>query len=81
MLIVFLLFFFLLLLCVQYKPKTLNPKWLEQFDFYMFDEQTSYLELSVWDHDVGGRDDLMGRSSVAFFYTWRRHSLMSYCFN
>jgi len=46
---------------LQYKPKTLNPKWLEQFDLYMFDDQTSYLEVSVWDHDAGGRDDMMGR--------------------
>ena len=41
--------------------KTLNPKWLEQFDLYMFEDQTSNLEISVCDHDVGGRDDIMGR--------------------
>ena len=27
----------------------------------MFSDQTSHLEISVFDHDVGGRDDIMGR--------------------
>lgn len=45
---------------LQYKPKTLNPRWLEQFDLHMFDDQTSHLELAVWDHDQG-KDDIMGR--------------------
>ena len=44
--------------------KTLSPRWLEQFDLHMFEGQTSHLELSVWDHDAGGRDDIMGRSVV-----------------
>ena len=46
---------------LQYKPKTLNPRWLEQFDLHMFDDHTSHLELSVWDHDTAGKDDIMGR--------------------
>jgi len=46
---------------LQYKPKTLTPKWLERFDLYMYEDQTSYLELVVWDHDHSGRDDMMGR--------------------
>lgn len=46
----------------QYKIKTLNPRWLEQFNLYFFEDQTSHLEISVYDHDVGGRDDIMGRS-------------------
>ena len=47
---------------LQYKPKTLNPVWLEQFNLHMFDDQTSHLEISVWDHDAAGKDDIMGRS-------------------
>ena len=46
----------------QYKSKTLNPRWLEQFDLYMYDDQTNQLEITVFDHDVSGRDDFMGRS-------------------
>ena len=49
------------LLVFQYKAKTLNPKWLEQFDLHMFYDQTSMLEVSVWDHDHAGKDDIMGR--------------------
>ena len=48
-------------LTLQYKAKTLNPRWLEQFDLHMFDDQTSHLEVSVWDHDHAGKDDIMGR--------------------
>jgi len=51
----------ILCLLLQYKTKTLNPKWLEQFDLHMFDDQTSHLEIAVYDHDTGGRDDIMGR--------------------
>lgn len=47
--------------CVKYKPKTLSPKWLEQFHLYMYEGQTKCLEIAVWDHDTGGRDDIMGR--------------------
>jgi len=46
---------------MQYKCKTLNPRWLEQFDLYMYDDQTNQLEITVFDHDVSGRDDFMGR--------------------
>jgi len=45
----------------QYKSKTLSPRWLEQFDLYMYDDQTNQLEITVFDHDVSGRDDFMGR--------------------
>ena len=46
---------------LQYKPKTLTPRWLEQFDLYMFDDQSTALEISVWDHDGNAKDDVMGR--------------------
>ncbi|XP_050731196.1 multiple C2 and transmembrane domain-containing protein-like isoform X3 [Eriocheir sinensis] len=49
----------------KYKSKadfhTLHPKWLEQFDFHQFDEQSSNLEITVWDKDVRTKDDFMGR--------------------
>ena len=31
----------------------------------MFDDQTSHLEIAVYDHDTGGRDDIMGRYVVS----------------
>lgn len=46
------------------KPKTLNPKWLEQFDLYLYDNKDPKLDISVFDHDVGGRDDIMGRAAI-----------------
>lgn len=30
----------------------------------MYDDQTSTLEISVWDHDIGGKDDIMGRADL-----------------
>jgi len=49
------------LCALQYKSKTLDPRWLEQFDLYMYDDQSNQLEITVFDHDVSGRDDFMGR--------------------
>ncbi|XP_048258170.1 multiple C2 and transmembrane domain-containing protein 1-like isoform X3 [Haliotis rufescens] len=48
----------------KFKTKTLNPKWLEQFDLRMYDDQTSQLEMTVFDHDVTGKDDFMGRAVI-----------------
>ncbi|KAK3606242.1 hypothetical protein CHS0354_037918 [Potamilus streckersoni] len=47
----------------KFKSKTLNPKWLEQFDLRMYEGQTSHLEITLYDHDVG-RDDFMGRAEI-----------------
>jgi len=52
---------------LQYKTKTLSPRWLEQFDLYMYDDQTNQLEITVFDHDVSGRDDFMGRYARSTF--------------
>ncbi|XP_022105841.1 multiple C2 and transmembrane domain-containing protein 2-like isoform X3 [Acanthaster planci] len=52
----------------KYKSKTekgtLNPKWMEQFDLRLFEDQTNMLEISVWDKDVGSKDDIMGRCQI-----------------
>ncbi|KAK6178984.1 hypothetical protein SNE40_011446 [Patella caerulea] len=48
----------------KFKSKTLNPSWLEQFDLRMFDDQTSQLEITIFDHDVTGKDDFMGRAMI-----------------
>ncbi|XP_074651718.1 multiple C2 and transmembrane domain-containing protein 1-like isoform X2 [Tubulanus polymorphus] len=46
------------------KMKTLNPRWKEQCELYMYDNQTSTLEVTVWDFDVADKNDLMGRATV-----------------
>ncbi|GFS05610.1 multiple C2 and transmembrane domain-containing protein 1 [Elysia marginata] len=48
----------------KFKSKTLNPRWLEQFDLRLYDEQGSQLEITVYDHDTRGKDDFMGRALV-----------------
>ncbi|XP_053406106.1 multiple C2 and transmembrane domain-containing protein 1-like isoform X1 [Mercenaria mercenaria] len=47
----------------KHKYKTLNPRWLEQFDLRMYQGQTNHLEIVMYDHDVG-RDDFMGRAVI-----------------
>ena len=41
--------------------ETLCPRWLEQFDLNLFEDQTQELEVTVWDKDPGRKDDFMGR--------------------
>ncbi|NWV97060.1 MCTP1 protein, partial [Machaerirhynchus nigripectus] len=45
-------------------PKTLNPQWREQFDFHLYDERGGIIDITVWDKDVGKRDDFIGRCQV-----------------
>ncbi|XP_051973560.1 multiple C2 and transmembrane domain-containing protein 1-like isoform X4 [Xyrauchen texanus] len=44
--------------------KTLNPQWREQFDLHLFDEEGGVLEISVWDRDMGRRDDFIGQCKL-----------------
>jgi Ca2+-dependent lipid-binding protein len=42
--------------------RTLNPKYLEQFQFYIYDNDKMNLHISVYDYDAGtNSDDFMGR--------------------
>ncbi|XP_039533605.1 multiple C2 and transmembrane domain-containing protein 1 isoform X3 [Pimephales promelas] len=45
-------------------PKTLNPQWMEQFDLNLFDEEGGVLDISVWDKDIGMRDDFIGQCQL-----------------
>ena len=49
----------------KYKSKvelrTLNPRWLEQFDFHLFEDQSQLLDISVWDKDPKAKDEFIGR--------------------
>ena len=49
----------------RYKSKpiyeTLNPRWLEQFDLYLFSGVSQELEVTVWDKDQRSKDDFLGR--------------------
>ncbi|XP_062368650.1 multiple C2 and transmembrane domain-containing protein 1 [Cinclus cinclus] len=45
-------------------PKTLNPQWREQFDFHLYDERGGIIDITVWDKDVGKKDDFIGRCQI-----------------
>ncbi|XP_060091667.1 multiple C2 and transmembrane domain-containing protein 1 isoform X2 [Heteronotia binoei] len=45
-------------------PKTLNPQWREQFDFHLYEERGGIIDITVWDKDVGKKDDFIGRCQV-----------------
>ncbi|KAL3286364.1 hypothetical protein HHI36_000871 [Cryptolaemus montrouzieri] len=51
----------------KYKSRTiwrsLNPRWLEQFDLHLYDEGDQHLEITVWDKDKT-RDDFIGRCVI-----------------
>ena len=40
---------------------TVNPKWRESFDLYWFEELDEEMEITIFDKDIGGKDDFMGR--------------------
>ena len=59
------IFYFFRLGNDRYKTKviyeTLNPKWLEQFDLNLVQDQSQELEITVWDKDQRSKDDFMGK--------------------
>jgi len=52
----------------RFKTKTvyqsLNPRWQEQFELYLYDDQSLELDITVWDKDQRSKDDFMGRGSI-----------------
>ncbi|XP_076267814.1 multiple C2 domain and transmembrane region protein isoform X5 [Rhynchophorus ferrugineus] len=51
----------------KYKSRTiwrsLNPRWLEQFDLHLYDDGDQQLEMTVWDKDRT-KDDYIGRCVI-----------------
>ena len=45
---------------------TINPKWREAYDFYWYEEQDEEIEFTIFDKDVGSKDDFMGRYVAVF---------------
>ena len=52
----------------RYKTKvvyeSLSPRWQEQFEMFLYDDQSQELEVTVWDKDQRSKDDFMGRTSL-----------------
>ena len=53
---------------------TINPKWREAFDFNWYEELDSDLSITIWDKDIGAKDDFMGR----YEYRNRRFMIQYY---
>ena len=43
---------------------TLNPKWREAIDLFWYEEVDAIIDIALYDHDVGGKDDRMGRVAI-----------------
>ena len=43
---------------------TLNPKWREAMDLFWYEELDDFIDIALFDHDVGGKDDRMGRVAI-----------------
>ena len=73
----------------RYKTKTvyesLNPKWQEQFELYLYEDQGQELDITVWDRDQRSKDDFMGRytntehkiQTIVYFLTFSHHQMRS----
>ncbi|XP_055327262.1 multiple C2 and transmembrane domain-containing protein 1-like [Paramacrobiotus metropolitanus] len=44
--------------------KTLNPQWMEEFNFYLQKSDSRVLNVSVWDWDRALKNEVMGRGQV-----------------
>ena len=49
---------------------TINPKWRESFDLYWHEEFDNELSLTIWDKDIGAKDDFMGRCVLNFKFNF-----------
>jgi hypothetical protein len=38
-----------------------DAQWRESVDLFWYEELNDFLEITLHDHDVGGKDDYMGR--------------------
>ena len=43
---------------------TLNPKWREAMDLFWYEELDDFIDIALFDHDVGGKDDRMGQVAI-----------------
>lgn len=55
--------------------KTLNPRFLEQFQFYIMDMNNMNLHISVHDFDNNNKSDFMGKYESCFF--WQRTFILN----
>jgi hypothetical protein len=39
-------------------------QWREAMDLFWYEELNDFIEIALYDHDVGGKDDYMGRYST-----------------
>jgi len=45
----------------QVKNKTLCPRWMEVFSMHLYEGKSWMLDLNVFDYNIAGRADFMGR--------------------
>ena len=41
--------------------KTLDPEWKERFELRMYEDESRFLTVEVWDRDIAAKDDFMGK--------------------
>jgi Ca2+-dependent lipid-binding protein len=46
--------------------KTLNPTWNHTVELMVFDKEAQGLEFTLWDMDLSGSNDLLGRAKMKF---------------
>ncbi len=43
-----------------------HAQWRESVDLFWYEELNDFLEITLHDHDVGGKDDYMGRYMITY---------------